>query len=89
MSFKLDSSPRYVRVTFRDNDGKRRQWTGHVRLDGELLRGEYRTDDLSVPHVEGQFPYRLHLLIVPVERVVKVERQDPVYEEWVKLDGWQ
>jgi hypothetical protein len=83
-AFKLDSSPRYVRVTYRDG-AKRRQWTGNVRRDGDVLRGERRDD------TPGGQPgdITLHLLFAFVTDVVRIDRLDPVYEEWVKLEGWQ
>jgi len=40
----ITETPRWLRITYRDPDGKRRTFTGMVRLEAGRIRGERRDD---------------------------------------------
>ena len=79
----LDDTPRYARVTYVDLNGHYRKFTGMVRRQDDTLVGSYKVDD---PKVEDG--YVLHMLYADVKDIVKVERQNPVYETWETTE-WQ
>ena len=80
---KLDSTPRYARITFKA-EGKTQKWEGMITRKGSLLMGTRSEDD---PKAVGGII--LHQFYADVVDVVRVERMEPRYESWVKWEGWQ
>lgn len=70
----LDTTPRFARVTYRDANGKVARWIGMVTLVDGKVRSQRRDD------VKGGIS--LNLFFADLSDVIKVERQNPVYETW-------